>query len=111
MIIDIKAIGLVAHGDGGGAQFFKHFWRYVVGCPMGTVKYYFHARQSKAGWQAAFTEFNITTRSIGNTSRLAKVIGIVGDQWLIQQRFDFQFDFVGQFVAVSTEKLNPIVFE
>ena len=71
LIIDIKTIGLIAHGDSVGAQLFKDLGCSVVGSAMGAIKRDPKPAETEARGQRALTEFDITTCGIADTACLA----------------------------------------
>src|SRR5690606_29821855 len=88
-------------------QLGKYIRGYVVGSTIGTVQYNMQTFKTKAPRHGALTKLDITPGGIRNTARLAELFG--GRHLRFQLLLDHVFQFIRQFAAIATKKLDAIV--
>ena len=76
---------------------------------MPAIHHDFHTRQTGAGRNRAFAEFNITTGGIHDALSLAESIRLDGFQRPLQQIFDAFLGFVGQLLSVAGKEFDAVI--
>ena len=101
----------MAHADDFCAKFVKDIGRHMVGRAMCGIDHQSKTTQGQLGRKAAFTELNVATCRIRQTTGLAQHLSISTDQWLFKGLLNFKLHGVRQFFALTIKELNAVVFK
>ena len=71
--VDVETVGIVADGDHLGAELVKHRRRDVIGGAVCAVDHQLHALQIELVGKSRLAKFDVATRGIVDTKRLAEL--------------------------------------
>ena len=109
--VDVRAVGLDAHGDDFRAQFPDRAGRDLVRRAVGAIDYDLEAVEAHVARHRLLHRVDVAPAGIVDPARAADPVGADEEGLLRHQRLDRHFRLVRQLVAIGAEQLDAVILE
>ena len=112
ILVDVLAVGLIAHDEDLGAELLEHAGGGFVGGAVRAIDHDPHAFQRHAAGKGGLSVFDITPQRVIDAHRLANRVGgrtNVLNLAAEDQILDVLFDAFGQLVTVGPEEFDAVI--
>ena len=108
-LVDVQSVGRTANADHFSAQLVKYIGRDVIGRSVRGIHHDLQSLEGELVGTRTLAELNVTPGGIVQTPRLAQSGRVGPHRGFVQRCLNGHLPVVGQFGALCTEKLDPVV--